>query len=209
MKDAIIEKQRELIELLKFSHGEAQNFKYYKRYKELESELASLESSQKEPAEVSEENAKEPAQYPLNCTKCGKIYWLQFSLPTAQLCSDCNKDQSISLHQSQTESLENIDEFLKIKYPIISGMSPKNCNKVIRSRDYFKRGYLFAQSHQVSQEARPTDQDCKSESEQKERYHFENMSIKYGDYVPTKFAAMCCGNSFYDATVWFNKATKK
>lgn len=50
----------------------------------------------------------------------------------------------------------------------------------------------------------PNDEDCKNERNQKERYHFENMSIQYGDSVPTKFAAMCCGNSFYDAIVWIN-----
>ena len=36
-------KQKEMIELLKFSHGEQQNFKYYQKYKQLESELQLLE----------------------------------------------------------------------------------------------------------------------------------------------------------------------
>ena len=48
-----IEKQDELIALLKFSHGEQQNFKYYKKYRELESELSALKTMEGE--DVSDE----------------------------------------------------------------------------------------------------------------------------------------------------------
>jgi hypothetical protein len=49
--------------------------------------------------------------------------------------------------------MENIDKYLEDKYKITRNMSQTNCNKALRSRHYFKLGYLFATKEREQKEA--------------------------------------------------------
>lgn len=73
--------------------------------------------------------------------------WLDIP-PTDTRCND------ITLQDLCNEKL---DKYLKNKYPIKRGTSQKNCNKAIRSRQFFKEGYLFAMSERGENISSETD----------------------------------------------------
>lgn len=50
-----------------------------------------------------------------------------------------------------------------------------------------------------------TEKQIRLASEKEEFRHLNGMLKEHGDMVSSKFAAMCCGNSFYDRAKWMQK----
>jgi uncharacterized protein YifE (UPF0438 family) len=113
-------------------------------------ELASLESSQKEPAEVSEEIIKKVISVYL-LHKNESWEYINSEIDKILNCNKC-REECQSLPQSQkTESAEDFyEKHFNCKY--FPNHSTINASLIRFAEEY-------AQSHQVSQEARPTDRE--------------------------------------------------
>ena len=55
----------------------------------------------------------------------------------------------------------------------------------------------------------PKEDEVKIASNIHEQYHLTGMSENYSETTPTNFAAMCCGNSFYEGAEYILKILVK
>lgn len=96
-------------------------------------------------------------------------------------------------------------------YDTVEYMRPFTETNGTKIKTKYESIFEFAEAYHKAKlaEMMPTDEEIGNNSEDKEQYHFENMTIQFSDIVSTKFASICCGNSFEEGATWLkNKLTK-